>query len=285
MVTEAAGLRKWPNGTWPQRGWWIGARARNVPPTDHPEPFPVAHWRAVLVWIWAHLPVRLRDGLGKRFGDVTRSEAWGYAVWGAMGVVIAVPELWAVGKGDDFPWPTISTTVGHLEHRWHVVALVPVALIVMAGYSALTVKPASMTLQADLQAIGRTPQGRLTKQDVTIEQLASSGGAPPPVEASRPAWPIIPYFSVATIVVVVVSVAAAQSHNRFLVGYVLYSLIAIFWVIVPNAGAYWFKREVQFTTLVFTVACLGRRLRLVASLVAALLVILLLHLALYPWPS
>jgi hypothetical protein len=206
-------------------------------------------------------------------------------VWGAMGVVVAVPELWAVGEGDSFPWPTISTTVGHLEHRWPVVALVPVALIVMAGYSVLTVKPASMTLQADLQAIGRTPQGRLTKHDVTIDQLASSGGALPPGRAPRPPWPIIPYFVVATIVVVVVSVLAAQSHNRFLVGYVLYSLIAVFWVVVPNAGAYWFRKDVQFTTLVFTVACLGRRLRIVASLVAALLVILLLHLALYPWPS
>ena len=232
-----------------------------------------------------HLPARVRGALRTRFGDVTRSEGWGYAVWGAMGVVVAVPELWAVGKSDSFPWPTISTTVGHLEHRWPVVALVPVALIVMAGYSALTVKPASMTLQADLQAIGRTAQGRLTKHDVSIDQLASSGGALPLVEAPRPPLPIIPYFVVATIVVVVVSVLAAQSHNRFLVGYVLYSLIAVFWVVVPNVGAYWFGKDVQFTTLVFTVACLGRRLRMVASLVAALLVILLLHLALYPWPS
>ena len=268
-----------------KRGLWVAAIPRTVGRTDHPPPSRVPFWRPVLVWIWAHLPKRVRDALRRRFGDITRSEGWGYAVWGAMGVVIAVPELWAVGKGDNFPWPTISTTVGHLEHRWPVVALVPVALIVMAGYSALTVRPASLTLQADLQAIGRTPQGRLTKQDVTFEQLASSGGAVPPVEASRPPWPIIPYFVVATIAVVVVSVVAAQSHDRFLVGYVLYALIAIFWVIVPNVGAYWFKKDVQFTTLVFTVACLGRRLRFVASVVAALLVILLLHLALYPWPS
>ena len=231
------------------------------------------------------LPERVRRGLRARFGDVTRSEGWGYGVWGAMGLVIAVPELWAVGKGSDFPWPTISTTVGHLEHRWPAVSLVPVALIVMAGYSALSVKPASITLQADLQAIGRTPQGRLTKQAVSVGQLAGGGGVIPPSGARRSPWPIIPYFVVATIVVVVVSFLAAQSHNRFLVGYVLYSLIAVFWVVVPNAGAYWFQKDVQFTTLVFTVACLGRRLRFVASLVAALLVILLLHLALYPWPS
>ena len=65
----------------------------------------------------------------------------------------------------------------------------------------------------------------------------------------------------------------------------LYSLIAVFWVVVPNLLSYWFKKDVPFTTLFFTVRCLGRRLQLVAALVAALLVILLLHLALYPWPS
>ena len=230
------------------------------------------------------VPGFITRGLKERFGDVTKSEAWGYVVWGAMGIVIAVPELWAVGKGSDFPWPTISTTVGHLEHRWPVVALIPVALIVMAGYSALTVKPASTTLQADLRAIGRTPQGRLTKQEYTVEELARTGAATT-IGAQRPAWPIYPYFVAATVVVVAGGVLAAQSHNRFAVGYVLYSLIAVFWVVLPNAGAYWFKKDVQFTTLVFTVACLGRRLRFVASLVAALLVILLLHLALYPWPS
>jgi hypothetical protein len=38
-----------------------------------------------------------------------------------------------------------------------------------------------------------------------------------------PPWPIVPYFLAATLAVVVASVVAAQSHNRFAVGYVLYS--------------------------------------------------------------
>ena len=70
-----------------------------------------------------------------------------------------------------------------------------------------------------------------------------------------------------------------------MVGYVLYSLIAIVWVVVPNVAAYRFKRDVPFTTLFFTVRCLSRRLQFVAAVIAALLVILLIHLALYPWPS
>ena len=37
-------------------------------------------------------------------------------MWSAMGVVIAVPELLAVAGGNNFLWPTISTTVGHLQY-------------------------------------------------------------------------------------------------------------------------------------------------------------------------
>ena len=238
--------------------------------------------RAVLAWLWRRLPGPVRRFLQARFGDVTRSEAWGYAVWGAMGVVVGVPEIWAAVAGSDFVWPTISTTVGHLQDRWPVVALVPVALIVIAGYSVFRFRESSMALQADQKAFGRTPQGRLVKQDVTYAELAGGGALPP---AARGEWQVVPYFAFATIVVVSGSVVAAQSNNRFLVGYVLYSLIAVFWVIVPNAGAFWLGKDFPFTTLFFTVRCLGRRLQLVASVIAALLVILLLHLALYPWPS
>ena len=235
-----------------------------------------------LAWLWRRLPRRVRRFFQARFGDVTRSEGWGYAVCGALGVVVGVPEIWAAVAGSDFIWPTISTTVGHLQDRWPVVALVPVALIVIAGYSVFRFRASSMALQADQQAFGRTPQGRLVKQDITFAELAG-GGAPP--LAARGEWRVVPYFAFATIVVVSGSIVAAQSHNRFLVGYVLYSLIAVFWVIVPNAGAFWLARDFPFTTLFFTIHCLGRRLQLVAAVIAALLVILLLHLAFYPWPS
>jgi hypothetical protein len=217
-----------------------------------------------------------------RFGDVSPSEKWGYVVWAAMGVVIAVPELWSAVAGSDFVWPTISTTVGHLQERWPVVALIPVALIVMSGYSVLRVPPASTTLQADFQALGRTPQGRLVKQDVSLEQLA--GGGVPAVEG-RSEFGVVRYFAFATVFVVGGALLAVPSENRFLVGYVLYSLIGVFWVVVPNTAAYFLKKDIPFTTMFFTVRSLGRRLQFMAALVAALLVILLLHLAFYPWPS
>lgn len=238
--------------------------------------------RKILGWSWRRLPRPVRRYLEARFSNVSRSEASGYAVWSAMGIAVGVPEIWAAAAGSDFVWPTISTTVGHLQNRWPVVALIPVALIVMSCYSVFRIGAASVAIQADFEALARTPQGRLTKQAVSVEQLASGVT---PIESGRRPWDVLPYFVLATVAVVLTALLASVSENRFLVGYVLYSLIAVVWLIVPNVAAYWFKRDVPFTTLFFTIRCLGRRMQLVAAFVAALLVILLLHLAFYPWPS
>lgn len=229
------------------------------------------------------MPTRIRRYLEARFTGVSRSEAWGYAVWSAMGIVVGVPEIWAAIEGDDFYWPTISTTIGHLQERWPVVALLPVAVIVMGGYSVFRIRTIGDTVvQADRQELGRTPEGRLVKQDVQYEELR--GGGVPASGSERGEWPVVPYFAFATVVVVAGSLVVSQSDNRFLVGYVLYSLIAIFWIVIPNVAAYYFRRDFPYTNLFFTLNFLARRLQLVAALVAALLVILLLHLAFYPWP-
>ena len=238
--------------------------------------------RAVLHALWRLVPRRWRRYLAARFGDVSRSEATGYAVWTAMGLAIGIPEVWAAASGSDFAWPTISTTVGHLQQRWPVVTLIPVALIVMGAYSVFRVGPGQFSVQADLRTVARTPQGRLAKRDVPLDELAAE---PAVALVGRTQWEVLPYFVFATVAVAATAAVASVSDNRFLVGYVLYSLIAFVWVIVPNVAAYWFKRDAPFTTLFFTVQCLGRRLQLVAALVAALLVILLLHLAFYPWPT
>lgn len=229
------------------------------------------------------MPARIRRYFEARFTDVSKSEATGYAVWTAMGVVVGVPEIWAAIAGEDFYWPTISTTIGHLQDRWPVVALLPVAAIVMGGYSVFRIRMIGDTvLQADEQALGRTPQGRLVKQEVSREELAV-GGVPAAADVLHTST-VKAYFAFATAVVVGGSLVASRSDNRFLVGYVLYSLIAVFWVVVPNVTAYYFKRDFPYTNLFFTVSALGRRLQFAAALVAALLVILLLHLAFYPWP-
>jgi hypothetical protein len=56
-------------------------------------------------------------------------------------------------------------------------------------------------------------------------------------------------------------------------------------VVVPSALAYWWNRVLAIPTLFATLAYLRTRAAWVAALVVALLVLLLFHLALYPWPN
>jgi len=132
------------------------------------------------------------------------------------------------------PWATRPAT----DPKW--TGRVCLDASVMAGYSVLRIRLGDTAVQADLQAIGRSSQGRLIKQDVRFDQLARGGI--PPAPPKRGEWPVLPYFSFAALVVVAGGVLAAPSDSRFLVGYVLYSLIALFWVVTPNLAAYFSAR-------------------------------------------
>jgi len=56
-------------------------------------------------------------------------------------------------------------------------------------------------------------------------------------------------------------------------------------VLVPSALAYWWHRVLAIPTLFAAIAYLRARVPLIAVLVVALLIVLLFHLALYPWPN
>ena len=59
----------------------------------------------------------------------------GYIVWGSLGAVIAIIELLAAINSDWTPWPTLSSTVGNLEHdhTW-------VGIFVAGGIAVLAVR-------------------------------------------------------------------------------------------------------------------------------------------------
>ena len=78
---------------------------------------------------------------------------------------------------------------------------------------------------------------------------------------------------------------AIAGSDMFVLGYVIYGLIAIFLVIIPNALAFWFATEVPFPTLHRTVANLERRWRPAAMVIVAGLVVLTFHLVFFPWPD
>lgn len=216
------------------------------------------------LWRW------LQRSFRARFGGVTKAEAWGYRVWGLVGAVIAVPEIWAAAG--DPPWPTISGTVGHLEVLWDGVAVIVVALIVLAAAHTLRYSwrdTGSLVVQADGRELGRTECGRFTRNPVEKDTV-----------------PAYVYFTVALVCVIAGSaLAATLSTDEWILGYVVYGLIGVFGVIVPSSIAYWSAKDVPFPTLTRTIASLERRLHFVAMVILAGLVVLLIHLAFYPWPD
>jgi hypothetical protein len=233
-------------------------------------------------------PAWFRRWLTAHFSGIDRREAWGYGVWLFFGVLVLVPELWAAFWGDSAKWPTISGTVGALEYDRPVLALVVTGVIVLCVYSAFRYPPDKTGvlpvsgvpakraggLVGDPALPYRTPMGgRLTRSTRPVREVAA-----------------VLYFGIALAVIVIctgIAVVKTDIDGQFAVGRTLYGLTALFWVVIPSFLA-WPKRlalDVPFPTLFETVRSLERRLRILALTVAAGMVILLIHLVLYPWPS
>jgi hypothetical protein len=217
---------------------------------------------------------------------------WGYAVWVVAGGVIGVPEIVAAADRDALPFTTISEMIGHLERRHPWFELVVVAAIVLAVYSVLRVPP-----QPDRAEAGptRTAGGRLTLRDPGPDASNEAFD-----EDEAPRLFALSAFG-ACAVVGFGTWAAVQwwdDERHFQPAYVLYGSLALFWLVIPSLVALVAARDVPFPTLVHSVKDLQGWLRrrwpgtvgpllafLVGYVVLAGLVILLLHLALYPYPD
>jgi hypothetical protein len=207
---------------------------------------------------------------------MSTTEKWGYGFWLFLGLVFGVPESWA-GLANP-PFPALSDTIAHLEEQWPPTAVIVVAVIVIVAYYFVRV-PVSRTgslayTEGGLgrgtgAGVGRAPSGRLSKTPADTSPVAA-----------------ISYIPLALGLIAVGGiVAAVASGDYWVLGYVIYGLIAVFLVIIPNVLAYWFARDVPWPTLLATITNLERRWRPAAAVVLAGLVILLLHLALPPWPD
>jgi hypothetical protein len=195
-------------------------------------------------------------------------EAWGYGVWLFVGLMFGVPESWA-GLASP-PWPSLSNTVAHLEGLWPPVAVIVVALTVAVVFRVVRDLPGQPGAPAPgARGAARTPGGRLTRR---------------PGQAS--VVPALIYFPLALAAVAAGSlIAAVTSGDMFVLGYTIYGLITVFGVIVPDALAYWFARDVPFPTLARTIVNLERRWPPAAVVIVAGLVVLMFHLAFFPWPD
>jgi hypothetical protein len=199
-------------------------------------------------------------------------EAWGYGVWGAIGVVIAVPEVWAAVAGGAADFPTISGTVGYLEY-WHPwVAVLVVGVLVWAAFHAVRYEARRVAADpppvasTDLQ---RTKGGRWTMRDRirTVNAVA--------------------YFTVAFAAVIGLTIWSVVDRpgDRYRLGEVLYGSILLFGIVGPSLIAFFAGRDVPFPTLFATMQMLERRVRALAVVITAGIVVLLVHLAFYPWPA
>ena len=193
-------------------------------------------------------------------------ELAGYGVWGFTGAVIAVPELWAAVDSDHVPWPTISGTVGYLEY-WHTwVAVIIIGVLVWAVFHAVK-------YSGGVGGGQRTPGGRFTPGEARQDPLRKALA--------------IAYYTLALGCAIAgpLLVRSARSHDKYLMGEVLYGSIGFFGVVVPSVVAMIFRKDVPFPTLFWTIQKLEERVRPVAIVFAAGINVLLVHLALYPWPS
>jgi hypothetical protein len=221
---------------------------------------------------------------------VRRREIMGYVVWGVMGLVIAIPEIWAAA-GSGLPWQTISSTVGTglaRDHTW--VSLVVTLVLAVVGYFSFRFPPTRTSSAATAPArVQDRPFRRLEHGDrLTLSTKR------PDAEDDWVGTTGIVYAVGSSAVIAGATILTDQLSSghaeRYHASYVLYGLIAVFWILGPSVVALAYGHEAPWPTLFKTIKNLENRLGpLYGSLIAALIVgglaILLLHLVLYPFPD
>lgn len=196
----------------------------------------------------------------RKFGDATPQELHGYAYWGPVALAIAVIEiLGALSKTfrNAIPWPTISSTVGHiqdLDGRW---GLAVVFVIALAAFGAV---------------------------------LSSGEARPPGTQAIflgvRYGWPLV--FVITGVTALLVSLlddTANEQLKKFHLGYAIYGAFAVFGIVIPMILVWRKSNRVVFPGVFYTFRKLRERFRWIAAAVTGGLAMLLIHLALYPWPN
>ena len=189
----------------------------------------------------------------------------GYVFWGLAAAFIAVPELLAALSNwmqSHIPWPTISNLVGaDLEFHHHWIALIVVAVIVTSILHTLT-------HPSDQKLGGRSLRGN----PADVKVIERWGG-----------FRYIVLVAVGGIAAGLIASAAGADKNRL--GYSIYVTLTVLGVVIPSVLAYWYHRVLRIPTLFAAIALLSKHWSWVAGLAVALLVVLMFHLALYPWPN
>jgi len=199
-----------------------------------------------------------------------KDEIEGYKFWGPVAAAVTATELIGAFSGKlvdpgKAPWHTISSTIGHLEdlHPW--VGLLVVGVIALTGFYAViyvTKEPAP----------GTTVSGHETTPLVVRR-----------FRWFRYGWPTV---------IVLEALACYLGHGHWYfrgeygLSYLIYLSFLVLGILIPLIlASRWLKKHVKFPTLFATMRYLRAESQLSAALVMAGLGILVIHLALYPWPN
>jgi hypothetical protein len=228
---------------------------------------PVGSWLLPWDW-WANL--RAKWAAGK---PLTEAQRRGFAFWLPVGLVFGAVELGGALSGsfrNFIPWPTFSTTVGHIEDGASWVGVIVVGVIAMVAYRAATHDSHEQ----------RTPHGRV------IPPPVGHAGIKPvdlktPIHAFRYDWPFV--FTVTAFVAFAVN--RLWSDEKLVLGYSIYGSLLVFGVVIPSLLVRLAHRDARFPSIWIPVAVLRERFPVTPYLLVGGLAILVIHLALYPWPD
>jgi hypothetical protein len=239
---------------------------------------------SLLKWVLRLWPVRLVRTAGSRiiagYKQAPLEEKHGYRFWGPVALLIAFFEIGAATakwwRGRPADWPTISSAVGHLETSYHAVAVVVVAVITLTAFYAL--------------AYGKSRAEGLKERAQPDSQDSPSVRRDGSLLASfRNIFNPYRLFSVclfATLTTAVsLPVAYGTDGQLYRYGYALYGSLAFWGILLPLILKRWRPSRVKFPTLFATIEDLREHSPTAAVVVLAGLAVLVIHLALYPWPD
>jgi hypothetical protein len=224
---------------------------------------------SAVTWPW---PWQLRKWLAllNSPDEAVSREAWGYVFWPPVILLLFLPAelVPAFGAAN---WPTFSTTIGHLEYLFGPTALLVVALMVFTAFNALARKRGETGLAADGAYRLEPHGGRIVWQKAR--------------EPKRQSVPMRFYLPGSAIVIAGLATIAFVWGGYWPGAYVLWSLVAFFVIALPSVLSFFFAKSVPFPTLFRTVQNLRGHVHMVGTAVLAFLVVLGIHLSLYPWPN
>jgi hypothetical protein len=216
-------------------------------------------------------------------------EKRGYRFWGVVGLFIAVFEIGAATakwwRGRSAGWPTISSTVGHLEDLNSTVGVAVVGLIAGAAFYAFAygTAPTAPSEQAQGSAAAGQAGARRTLASTAGEFRR---GLRIGLTAYSPLWVSLAIIlTSAPLAISLYSINGGSAETQYRLGYAIYGGIALFGVVAPAILYRFWPQVVNSPTLFATITLLRDHLKTLSLIVVAGLSILVIHLALYPWPD